>query len=96
MMPILHYDSFSKTIAILWNHKGFWEYDYLTSALNDDGVHIYDAAQWKYIRSIRSAIVSVIIALNIVISTPRICNHSSLRGLCARTTFACHKYICIY
>ena len=46
--------------AILWNHKGFWEYDYLTSALNDDGVHISDAAQWKYIRNIRSAIVSAI------------------------------------
>ena len=46
--------------AILWNHKGFWDYDYLASALKPDGTHIADAAQWKYIRNIRSAIVSAI------------------------------------
>ena len=26
----------------------------------DDGVHIADAAQWKYIRNIRAAVVSAI------------------------------------
>lgn len=46
--------------AILWNHKGFWDTDYLASALENDGVHIADAAQWKYIRNIRSAVVSAI------------------------------------
>ena len=38
--------------AVLWNHKGFWDHDYLASALMDDGVHFADAAQWKYIRNI--------------------------------------------
>ena len=46
--------------AILWNHKGFWDHDFLASALNADGVHIADAAQWKYIRNIRAAVVSAI------------------------------------
>ncbi|MES9971265.1 MAG: SGNH/GDSL hydrolase family protein [Candidatus Thiodiazotropha sp.] len=46
--------------AILWNHKGFWDRDYLASALQDDGVHIADVAQWKYIRNIRAAVVSAI------------------------------------
>ena len=46
--------------AVLWNHKGFWDHDYLASALMDDSVHIADAAQLKYIRNIRAALVSAI------------------------------------
>ena len=46
--------------AILWNHKSFWDHDFLACAINDDGMHIADAAQWKYIRNIRAAVVSAI------------------------------------
>ena len=46
--------------AILWNHKGFCDPDFLASALKNDGIHIADCAQWKYMRNIRVAIVSVI------------------------------------